>query len=104
MLEVELPCGLVGQQDRVAGGEGAGDRHALLLAARELVREVLVPVAEPDLVERRGGDLPVVAAGDVGAELHVLERRQRREEVERLEDEGHRLAAEARRAPSARRR
>ena len=39
--EVELAGGLVREQDRVAGGEGPRDRDPLLLAAGELVREML---------------------------------------------------------------
>ncbi len=53
--EVELTGGLVGQQDRIAGGEGPGDGHPLLLATRQLVGEVAEPVAEPDASERLGG-------------------------------------------------
>ena len=78
--EVELAGRLVGEQDRVAGGERAGDRDALLLAAGELVRKVPGAVAEADALEHLGRDAAgVAAAGDVGAELDVLERRQRRE-------------------------
>ena len=54
--EVELARRLVGEQDRVAGRERAGDRDPLLLAAGELVREAVQPLAEADAVEhlRRG--------------------------------------------------
>ena len=45
--EVELAGRLVGQQDRVAGRQRAGDRHPLLLAAGELVREVLAAGPSP---------------------------------------------------------
>ena len=95
--EVQLARGLVGQQDRIAGGDGARDRDALLLAPGQLVREVLEAIAEPDAFERRGRHSArvAVAAGHVHAELDVLERGQRREEVERLEDEADAVAAEA---------
>ena len=40
-LAVEVAGGLVAQQERGVGHDGARDRHALLLAARELARLVL---------------------------------------------------------------
>ena len=68
--EVELTGRLVGEQDRVPGRERAGDRDALLLAARELVREVAQTVSE-----RRPARAPAAPAPlrrcpcGVGAEL-----------------------------------
>ena len=69
-------------------GQRTGDRDALLLAAGELARPVLEPVAEAD-----GGDHvvdPLVVAR-LAAEHHrqadVLVGGERRDEVERLEDE-----------------
>ncbi len=44
-LGVEVAGGLVGQQHRRLGDDGAGDRHALLLAARQLGRRVVLPAA-----------------------------------------------------------
>ena len=46
--DVERAGRLVAQQHRRALGDGAGDRDALLLAARELRREVIEPVLEMD--------------------------------------------------------
>ena len=93
--EVELAGRLVGEQDRVPGRERAGDRDALLLAAGELVREVVGrgSRARPGRASRVATPRGVAAAGDVGAELDVLERGQRREQVEGLEDEADRVAA-----------
>ena len=45
---VEVAGGLVGEEQRRFGGEGAGQRHPLLLAARELRRVVVAAFAEPD--------------------------------------------------------
>ena len=45
---VEVPGGLVGEQDRRLVDDGAGDRHALLLATGQLVREPLLLALEPD--------------------------------------------------------
>jgi hypothetical protein len=45
---VEVPGGLVGEQDRRARDQAAGERDALLLAARELRGAVTDSVGEPD--------------------------------------------------------
>ena len=49
---VEVPGRLVGEQDLRVVGERARDRHALLFAARELLRPVRLPAAEADLLEQ----------------------------------------------------
>ena len=48
-LGVELAGRLVGQDEERLLDQGPGDRHALLLAAGELVGAVVEPVAEADL-------------------------------------------------------
>ena len=59
-LRVELAGRLVGQdQDRLLD-QRPGDRHALLLAAGELVRPVVEPVSQADL--GRAGRRPAAAA------------------------------------------
>jgi hypothetical protein len=72
--EVELARWLVGKKDRVAGRQGTGYRHALLLAAGELMREVIGPVRQADLREPfprdRGGGR---SARSIGGELDVLQ-------------------------------
>ena len=94
--EVEVARGLVGDEQRVAGGEGPGDGHPLLLAAGQLARVVVQPLGQPHLVEHLGGPLAGLLgrAGDLGAALHVLERGEGGEQVEGLEDERHHLAPE----------
>ena len=54
-VAVERAGGLVAQQHVRALGDGARDGDALLLAARELGREVVDAVAEPDQRQRLGG-------------------------------------------------
>ena len=51
-LRVEVAGRLVGEQDRRVVDERARDGDALALAARELVRPVVIAVAQLDLVER----------------------------------------------------
>ena len=51
-LDVESPERLVEEQDRRLVDQGAGERHALLLAAGKLVGPAAVEAAEPHLVER----------------------------------------------------
>ena len=63
--KVELARRLVSKQEGIARGEGARDCDALLFAARELVREVLSPLAEPDLFEDSACRSPTLAPRDV---------------------------------------
>ena len=51
-LRVEVAGRLVGEQDRRVVDERARDRHALTLAAGQLVRPVVLAVAQLDLLER----------------------------------------------------
>ena len=125
-LGVERGDRLVGEEDARVLHEGAGDRHALLLAARQGVGALVGAVEQPDAVEvPEGGEparlrvrpQPEPRAADAGqrAGQHVLEHRQRRHELELLEDEadarragragaGRRGAARPRRAPRRNRR
>ena len=54
---VEGGEGLVHEQEAGAGGEGAGDGDAHLLAAGELARVVLGDVSKADEIEEAGGGL-----------------------------------------------
>ncbi len=94
---VEIAGGLVGQQQPGCGDEGAGDRHALLLAARELRRIMQEPRAEPHFFEprprRREG---IGAAGKLQGDGDVFQRRHGRHEMEGLEHDADGAAAKAR--------
>ena len=75
--------GLVHEDDRGFGGERAGDRHALLHAAGQLVGPLGGEIRETDgaeIVERDVATLPLADALALEAELHVFEHRQPREE------------------------
>ena len=53
-LRVEVAGRLVGQQDRRVVDQRARDRHALLLAAGELARVVVLAVRQAERGERLG--------------------------------------------------
>ena len=94
---VEISGRLVGQQQRRVVGERPRDRHALLLAARELGRIVMAAFGQADLVEqRRRARAALRHAGDLHRHEDVLERGQRRQQVEELEDEADAQAAQPR--------
>ena len=93
---VEVAGRLVGEDDLRAARQRAGDGDALLLAARQLVRAGACrrfdrPTVVDDVVDPRAVGL---AAGEVHRERDVLDRGQRRHEVERLEDEAEPIAAQ----------
>ena len=93
---VEIAGRLVGDDDRGAMHQGAGDGDALLFATGELRGVVIEPVGEAD-----GGELGAGAGEGVGAAGEferggdVLERRHVGDEMERLEDDADGLAAKA---------
>jgi hypothetical protein len=96
-LRVEVACRLVGEDHARLIAERAGDRDALLLAARQVGGEVGHPVGEPDLAEEGDGALPERLASHAGgrqSRLDVLERRKRRDEIELLEDEAERAKSQ----------
>ena len=85
---VEVSRRLVGQEDEGTVDEGAGDRHPLLLAAGQLVGQVVALLGQADQVEDLGdlgadyvlgapdhleGEGHVLVDGLVGEQLEVLE-------------------------------
>ena len=54
---IEVSGRLVGQQDRWIRGQGAGNRHALLLAAGKLRRAVIEPAGQADAFSHGMGAL-----------------------------------------------
>jgi hypothetical protein len=101
-LRVQVPGGLVGEEQRGLRDERPGDRHPLLLSAGELVRRVVEARAQPDALEHRPGPRRPLRARDAALvderELDVLEGGRAREEVEPLEHEPDRLVPERRAA------
>ena len=87
---------LVGEHDLGVVHEGAGDRHALHLAARKLARTLVHVLGQTDAVEGGEGALAPFRARDAGQrerELHVREHGLVRDEVVALEHEADAVVA-----------
>src|SRR3954469_18839952 len=88
-LRVQRARDLVEQERARARRQGAQDGDALLLAAREPARQPVLAAVEPEAREQRARPLHRLGARQPvrprRAEHHVLEHRQVREQVERLE-------------------
>ena len=94
-LGVKVSCGFVGQNDAGIVGQGAGDGDALLLAARELGRLMVVSVAEADDIQKLHAACDPVVGGCSGEDSrqgNILQGRHNRNQVEGLEDIADRMA------------
>ena len=99
---VQVAGGLIGQQDARAVDDGAGDRHALLLAAGEFVREAVFLAFEADGLEDLGhgvADDAAALADDLHGEGDVGEHGFLRQQAEVLEHDAD-PAAEPGHAPA----
>src|SRR5688572_20795451 len=94
---IEVPGGLVGEEELGFGHEGARDGHTLLLAAGELARIVSEAFAQAHALEHLArAARRVRSAKELERQHHVLERGERGQELERLEHEAHHAAAKLR--------
>jgi len=87
---VEVPRGLVGQDQARAAHQCARDRDPLLLPAGELARQTVGGVGETDRAERVLRTLAVLGGRGIAVDerqLDVLARAGARQQVEALEDE-----------------
>ena len=93
---VEVAGRLVGEDDGRPRGQGAGDGDALLLAAGELRRAVAGAVGEPDACRAAAAIRAPLrrAAREAQRQRDVLGGRERRQQVEGLEDEADAVAAQ----------
>src|SRR3984885_5626229 len=62
-VRIEITGGLIGDEQRRLADDGAGDADALLLAGRQLERQVALLAEESDLIERRAHALVDLAPG-----------------------------------------
>ena len=95
---VEIAGRLVGQQDRGVVDQRARDRHALLLAARELARMVGLAPGQAERAQRRVGALGAALrlARVEQRQRDVLARARALEQIEALEHEADPAAAHLR--------
>ena len=96
-LAVEVGGGFVGDHELGLARQRPGDGHALPLAARQLPRAVVRPLVEPyGLQQPLDAALPPLGVhpGQDKRVFDVLECREHRDQIERLEDETDVLAAE----------
>jgi hypothetical protein len=101
VFRIEIAGRLVGQDQWRAVDDGAGNRHALHLAAGELVRKVRRSPFQSHFRQHLGHarlDLGARNGSQRQRKGHVLEHIQRRDEIEKLEDVADRFAAQHRQA------
>ena len=95
VARVEVARRLVGEHDARVDRQRPCDRDALLLAAGHVRRQVVGALGEPHLAEHLQR-LLAPAADRRELDLDVLDRRQRRDQVELLEDEAERAEPQRR--------
>jgi len=96
-FRVQVAGRLVGHYDRWVLDQGAGNRHALLLTAGQLVWPVQRPVGQPDGFQRGERPLPAVRlSGIQQGQLHVAQRRCAPQQVVTLKDKTDLLIADLR--------
>ncbi len=86
--KIEIAGGLVSEDEGGPRAERSGDCHSLLLAARELAREMRLAMRQPDLGKGSArGVEDVVMVEEFERQRHVLDRCHGGHEVEGLEDD-----------------
>ncbi len=85
---IEVPGGFVGEQECRRVHQGPRDRRALHFAATELMRKVRRSVTDPGQLHRMPGGgrgLGLGLALELQRQCHVLQHRESREKIEKLE-------------------
>lgn len=88
-VAIEITGRFIGKKHRRTSVEGAGQRHALLLAAGELGRKMADTFAKAKLLQQRFGlaaALGALLAAQQPWQFHILKRVQRRDQHKRLKD------------------
>ena len=84
---VQIACGLIPQQQAWLMNQSPRDRYPLLLAARELPRVVLQPMAETNCLQHGESSFPRPGlAGNLKRQTHVSQGREARQQVKGLEN------------------
>ena len=99
--ESRLPVGSSASRIGGLNRQGAGNGHALALAARELFGQVCRPVVQLDerqQLTRPIGNFLAVPPAQVQWQADVLEAGERRQQIEELEDEADLVAPDLRQA------
>ena len=107
VLGIEIAGRFVGDEQRRLMDQRAGDRGALHFAAGDLLRVVRQPMRDADALGERpraAFRLLVLHAREQAGQRDVVADRQRRQQVEELEDEADLLAAHPRQLVVAHRR
>lgn len=96
-MAVESGGGLVGEDEAGIVREGSGDGDPLLLSAGKSDRKIVRAFADPEVIQQFSGPFagrPGSGVIDLQRNLHVLERRQERNEIRFLKHETEVPAAE----------
>ena len=92
---IQISGRFVTEDDVGPADQCAGTRHTLLLPARQLAGPMVEPITQPQPIDHGIQPLPVRrTARDIQRQRDVLQRGQRRHQVERLEDETDPVAAQ----------
>ena len=95
---IQIAGRLIGQQQLRIVGQRPRDRHALSLAHRKLGRQMSGAMRHPNQVQQLGRLFRALLRAERCLEhrdLNILERRQRRQQIERLKDKSQRGATES---------
>ena len=102
---VEVAGRLVGDKERRIGRQRPGDRHPLLLPSRDGGGQLLRLLGQTDALEQLERPRAPLVRRPQAAELHgqhdVVEQRDRRQQLEELEDDADRPSPPLRRRPLA---
>jgi signal transduction histidine kinase len=98
-LRVEVASRLVGGKEAWLMRQGAGQRHPLLLAARKLQSAMMRPRSQANTLQRHPRSAPSLRCRKLAQpqhHLHILLRREQREEVRVLKEDAGCLAPQPR--------
>ena len=101
-LGIEVPGGLVGEQQGRLQKQCPAQSHTLAFAAGKLIREVIPAICQTDLIQEHAGPslgIRVGTAGDPPGHHDILDRREIGQELLELEDETNGSVSESSQLP-----